>query len=429
MKLLERYATATGLPIGRQWVLESFYPLPIAKYITLHASSGMLAKNYPYYEDVVELLSHILNTQGIQIVQLGGKDDPPIKGCINLLGQTSYHQSCYILKNSLLHFGNDSWTAHRAGELQLPLVELFGPTSVPNHSPYRFNPYKTTFLESHRWGKNPTFAAQEGPATIAVIPPEQVANEVLKHLGIQHTFTHQTRFNGLLCKTLVFDLVPNTVPSPTFAPDHALNVRMDVKHNEDILAQVLSTGRKINLLVSKGVDLNLLSHFRAQILSYTHELIPADEPSLPSPDYITTLRSILPKSTFFTREGDEKRLADLRFRYLDLCEVQIVKDPTRDDYIGAALTYLNRVDTPENRLYLNREVNHDGGSLQFRTSRFILSDGLIFISYPHMVANQSITTLAEHTGKVIDDPSFWKDSNHYAFTFQPNAPETNANHP
>jgi hypothetical protein len=72
---------------------------------------------------------------------------------------------------------------------------------VANHSPYRFNPEKTSFIESHRWGKFPTFASQEGPSTIAVIPPEKVANEVLRILGIEHTFTHQTRFNGLLSKT------------------------------------------------------------------------------------------------------------------------------------------------------------------------------------------------------------------------------------
>lgn len=419
MKLLERYATVCGCKIGRQWVLESFYPLPISRYITLHASSGMIAKNYPYYDEVVKLLAHILNSQGIQILQLGDKDDPPIQGCVNLLGKTDYHQSCYLLKNSLLHISNDTWTAHRVGELNLPLVELFGPTAVSAHSPFSFNPEKTTFLESHRWGRNPSFASQEAPATISVIPPEVVANTVLQNLEIYHVFTHQTRFLGIMSKVLLLDLVPDTVPSPSFLPEVPLNVRMDVLHNEEILAQVLGTGRRINILTSKVIDLKLLSHYRAQILSYTHELAWERETDFPTPDYVHTLKSTLPKNTFFTRELDERKLADLRFRYFDITDVQIVRDPTREDYLGAVLMYLNRKDVPENRVDLEGELAHNGSTLQFSTQRFVMSKGLIFLSYSHLKANQSITSLADNTGKVIDEPDFFKDCNNYAITFHP----------
>ena len=242
MKLNELYSLACGLKIGRQWLLESFYPLPISKYITLHPSSGMMAKNYPYYDDVVKLLSHILNSQGIQIIQLGESQDPAIEGCVYLQGKTDYHQSAYILKNSLLHLGNDSWLAHRVGEIKIPLVELFGPTSVKVHSPFRFDSDKTSFLESHRWGKQASFASQEGPATISVIPPERVANEVLKLLGIQHVFSFQTRFQGTLSKVLSLDLVPDTVPSPSFLPEVPLNVKMYLIHNEEVLGQVTLLG-------------------------------------------------------------------------------------------------------------------------------------------------------------------------------------------
>lgn len=419
MKLLERYATVCGCKIGRQWVLESFYPLPTTRYITLHASSGMIAKNYPYYDDVVKLISHILHSQNIQIVQLGGKDDPVIEGCVNLLGQTDFHQSCYILKNSLLHLSNDTWSAHRVGELNVPLVELFGPTSISAHSPFRFNPEKTSFIESHRWGRNPSFASQEAPATISVIPPEKVANEILRLLSIEHVFPFQTRFQGALSKTISVDLIPNTIPSPSFLPEVPFNVKMDIVHNEEVLGQVLGTGRRVHLFTAKSIDLGLLNHFKAQILSYNHEVSWEKESDLPTHEYVAALRNTIPKSVFFTREMDEKKLSDLRFRYFDITDIQIVRDPTKDDYLAAALLYLNREDTPQNRVDLAGEATHNGGELQFRTSRFILSSGAIYLSYSHLAAKQGITSLGDNTGKVIDDPAFWKDANFYSLTFHP----------
>jgi hypothetical protein len=426
MKLLERYATVCGIPdsaVGRQWVLESFYPLPITRYITLHASSGMAAKNYPHYDEVVGLLAHILGSQHIQIVQLGGKDDQAIPGCVHLQGKTSFHQTCYILKNSLLHLGNDSWTAHRAGELSLPLVALYGPTSVANHSPYRANPEATVLIESHRWGRNPTFAAQEAQSTMAVIPPERVANEVLRLLGIskESLYTHQTRFQGLLSKATVLDLIPNTVPSPAFLPELPLTVRMDYMHNEEVLSQVLSTGRRVHIVTTKVIDPQLLSHYRAQILSYGHEMGAAGsgDSDWPSPEYVRHVKGAIPKCAFYVKGMDEAKLAQVRFRYLDSCGVEVVKDPTKEDYLAAALQYLNREDTPQNRLDLEREVRQDGGTLQFRTQRFVLSDAKVFVSYPHMRADKSITSLGHNTGEVVDDPAFWRDINHCTVFFQP----------
>ena len=424
MKLLERYASVCGIPdaaVGRQWVLESFYPLPITRYITLHASSGMAAKNYPHYDEVLELIAHILRSQGIQIVQLGGKDDPPIQGCVHLQGKTTFHQTCYVLKNSLLHLGNDSWTAHRAGDLQIPLVTLYGSTSVENHSPYSYNPERTIFIESHRWGNNPTFASQEPRQSIAVIPPERVANEVLKLLGVKDLYCHETRFQGALAKHCILDLVPNTVPSPTFLPELPLTIRMDYMHNESILAEVLATGRRVNVLTTRPINLDLLGHYRSQILSYTHELGAAGvaESDWPSPEYVAGVKTTIPKHAFFTKGKNEVELAAIRFRYFDICNVEVATDPTKEDYLAAALSYLNREDSPQNRLDLAGELSHDRGNLQFRTKRYILSDGKIYLSYPHMHANQNIASLGHNVGGVIDSVDFWRDANHYTIFYQP----------
>ncbi len=327
MKLLTRYATALGLKIGRQWLLESFYPLPTTRYITLHASSGMAAKNYPHYQEVVALIAHILNAQGIQIVQLGAKEDPAINGCVHLQGKTDFHQSSYILRGSLLHIGNDSWIAHRAGEQGVPLITLFGPTSAANHGAYAHDPAKTVFIESHRWGHNPTFAAQESPSSIALIAPETVANAALRLLGIADTIPHKTCYIGPLYQHAILELIPNVCPAATFCPELPVTVRMDILFNEAVLVQLFQTGRKVHIITKGEINANLLAQAKAQVLSYSHEIVEGAEPTVP---YTDAIRALFPAShAFYTRATDEAAIAAVRFRYFDHVIVNTQRDSRR----------------------------------------------------------------------------------------------------
>lgn len=432
MKLLPLYASATGLEPRRQWLLESFYPLPITRYITLHASSGMEAKNYALYGEVVRLLAHILNSQGIQIVQLGGKSDPAIHGCVHLQGKTDHHQSSYLVRNALLHVGNDSWLAHRAGELQRPLVTLFGPTTPENHAAFTFDPEKTSFIEAHRWGRRASFQKQENPRTIDSIPPEKVANEVLRHLGVCHTFTHQSRHWGILHDRLILDLIPDAVPDASFMPEAVMNVRLDYLHNEEVLAAILATGRRVSIITKRPIQNGaLIQQHRGQILSYNQELgavaAEGQPPIVDTPvQYVQGVKALIPQAAFFTKQTDPKVVADLRFRYLDVSLIEQTKDTTVDDYLGGVVSYLNREDSPPNRLDLRGEAAHDGpngGRLMFRSGKVILAQGKAYPSLAHMKANLPMQHLNDNTAHVIDDPLFWRDIAHMSIWFQPSTNE------
>jgi len=195
MKLLELYALACGLKIGDQFLLEKFYPLENHKYISIQAGSGMGGKNYPYYNEVIDLILPILKSNKISIVQIGGVEDLVLNNCVNLLGKTDLHQTNFIISRSLLHIGNDSFAQHRLGYVGVPIIDLFGPTTQENHSPYQYAP-NSIFLSSHRNGKNPTFASQENPQSIAMIKPEEVANAILKVLGVNFTVPRESIFFG-----------------------------------------------------------------------------------------------------------------------------------------------------------------------------------------------------------------------------------------
>lgn len=403
-KLASVYSRSTGLRLDRPNVKEAFYPHPFERYVTIQTGSGQPAKNYPLFADVVRLLKPILDANRITILHLGGKDDPALAGVHDLRGKTGFLQANYLIGRTLLHVGNDSWLAHCAGWHFKPLVVLFGSTSPQNHSPYWLDVAKTILIESHRYGGRPTFA-QESPSTISLIPPEQVANAILRLLGIGDQFAHQSRFFGALYQHLTFDLIPNSVPAPGFNPQVPMTVRMDYLHNETILAQVLQSGRKVNVITAKPIDPNLLAAFRASILSYNHEVTAAEPLTL---TYVDTIRTLLPRHTFFTRETDTKVVADLRLHYFDHVNVEQVALTSREDYLAAACLYLNRPDTPETRLDLTRELSHT----RFRSSKVVLSDGKAFISRAHMAAGISTDSLQSNEGAVIDTVDFFRDLNH-----------------
>lgn len=414
MKLISTYAGATGLLIDHPDIKELFYPHPFERFITVQTGSAQGAKCWDYWQEAVAMLKPILDANRIAILHLGAKEDPALNGVHDLRGKTTYLQSHYLVKRTLCHMGNDSWLAHAAGWNHRPLVALYGSTDPGPHGPYWCDVANTILLVSHRHGGRPSYAQQEAPKTVNLIRPEQVANAVLRLLGVTDRFTHTTTYIGPLYQHAVLELVPNTVPAATFCPELPVSVRMDLLHSEETLAALLQTGRKVHIVTRRAIALPMLGHYRAQVLTYAHEIAPgADEPPLV---YVDTIRSVFPTShAFFTRATDAKVVADLRLAYLDHVVISTQRDLTRDDYVTGALAYLNRPDTPENRLDMVAQLGHT----RFKTNRYILSQGAVYVSHAHAAANKPITSMTDNQATVIDDPSFWHDSQHWLYSHHP----------
>lgn len=408
-KLISTYAAATGLHIDRVNVKSQFYPLPFDRFITIQTGSGQGAKNYDMWQEVVVLLKSVIDT-GITIVHLGTKDDPPLQGVHDLRGKTNIQQSHYLIQRGLLHLGNDSWLAHCKGWNRGPLITLFGSTSEQNHSAYWYDPMKTSFISSHRFGGNPTYSSQENPKTINLIPPEKVVNSVVGLLGVGTPLTQQTRMFGLLYSHVIFELVPNVFPAPSFMPEAPISVRMDYLFNESVLVNLIKTGRKVSIITDKPLNLNLLGQYRPSILNYTHQL--SDDCPL---QYVANLRNIIPNHTFFTKEKDDTKVAALRFKYFDVCTIERANDITREDYLKAALTYLNWGE--EKRVDLLAELEY--GKVRFKSNKYVLSDGSMFLSKAHWLAKQPMVDPSQNGGTVIDSPDFWTDINHTTIYYQP----------
>ncbi|MEY4342988.1 MAG: hypothetical protein RL736_784 [Pseudomonadota bacterium] len=124
MHLLEKYALNTGSKITKPFIIKKYFPVPYEKYITVQNSSGMSGKCYDYFQDVIDFLFPILEKNGYKIIQIGSKTDSSLNKVINLQGSTDINQTAFILNNSKLHIGNDSFAIHMCSAFEIPLIAL-----------------------------------------------------------------------------------------------------------------------------------------------------------------------------------------------------------------------------------------------------------------------------------------------------------------
>ena len=404
MKLVESYSSISSLPINdKPLILEKFYALPLNRYITLQGGAGFSSKCYEYYQEIVNCLLPYLAKENIQIVLLGGRDDPGYQGVYDLRGKTSLHQSYYLLNRSILHLGGDSWLSHAAGWSNIPLVSLYGSTDPQIHGPY-WKEGKMTLIESHRRGHKPTFFAQESPKTINFIDPFLVAKSVLDLLSIPHSISQRTLHVGHTYNATLFDWICDMPVSPQFNPDMPLAARMDLNHDENVLAATLQTGRKVNLLTKAPINLQLLAAFKGSIQSFNFEI--NEETPL---DYIKSVKKTLQNLTFFSRTADLDELSRIRFKFFDIINVQHILNKTRADFEKESAEYQN---IPLDDAKKGLDSLLKDSRLRFHTNKFVLSQGKTYLSLAHAAADIPMEG-DKRDGVVLDGPEFWRDINHF----------------
>lgn len=396
--LIETYARSTGLKIDRPWIKRDYWPLPFDRYITLSASSGQAAKSYDHWQLVIDMLNPLIASHGIHIVQLGDKETPLFSGTYDLRGKMTVPQSAHLVQHAAAHMGNDSWSAHAGAALGTPVVALYGTTDSYLHGPHWKDPTKTVLLSSHRNGRKPTFGAEGVPKSVNLIRPEEVANAVLSLLGLTERVTQSTTFIGPLYPHTIFDWVPNAAPCLNLGPDVPITVRLDLEHSEQNLVALLQTGRKVTIVTKLPIDLRVLQQYRAQILSYSHEI------DMECPlGYPPTVKRIIQNAAFFTRLADAAQVAALRYRFFDIVVIEQVLPSTLADYARESATYLNKpLDTPPqiDRLYM-------------RTNKLIMSRGQIYLTHAHEARSLPTLSIDAKETAVIDDPALWRDLAHY----------------
>jgi hypothetical protein len=402
MTLAERYSTQCGLKIGKQFLIERFYPLENPKYILAQTGSGMVGKNYPYYAEVMELIGPILKANKIDVVQVGDIKDLLIPNAIDLRGKTSISQTNYLLARSMMLLGNDSFLQHRAGDINIPVVICMGPTDYSVHSAHFKHP-NSIYISSHRWGKNPSFASQENPASIATIRPEEIANAVLKIFNVKAEIPRQSIFFGSIYNQQIIEWVPDAVIDANFLPKQAFIARHDYTDNSDstnILYNVLQN-RPLNILTDKELNIDILKQLKTNVSIINFEI--KEDSNI---EYVKSLKQSGLKVRFLSKEKDAEKLSNLRLKYFDITLIEQFFEKTKENFIEECGKYLN------SPLDKNTTIFQDGMSW-VRTNKFILSQGKIFLSKAAFKLNISTPSFQQNIMSVIDNEDFWVEMDSY----------------
>jgi len=396
--LASTYSNAIGVQLGEMYIRKQFYPLDFEKYITVQGFSGnQQSKNYDYWGEILSIISPILESNGIKIVQIGAKDEPALPGCVHLMGKTNWPQASYILSGAILHLGADSFGQHVAGALGVPIVALFGSTDKIAHGAHWKKSY--AFIESHRWGRQPSYGP-EHEKTINLIPAEEVVNSVLKLLGANITLNRKSLFIGGRYTQPILEYVPDLPLDPNFAKDSAISARFDLGGNENTLFQTLQ-GRKLHILTKTPINPNGLAQLKNNVETFTIEFT---QNSPITTEYIKILKSIGLKLQCFTLELDGDELSRKRLEFFDYCQIIKVNHKTRADFVDGLKKYQNIKGDFEFKQNPNQ---------WFRSNKFILARGKIYLSKFHYLANLPTEDFSKNVSQVPDHEEFWREQDHF----------------
>ena len=383
MHLLESFALSSGKKIDKIQILEKFYPVPFDKYILLQPFSKD-SKNYDYWEEVIFLIFPFLKERGIHIVQVGGANEKPLMGCYHLQGKTRINETAFLIKNSLLFFGADSFGTHLAGHYDIPLVALYSNNYKECVRPYFGNIRKQILLEPDRPNdEKPSFSYQENPKTINRIKPETIANAILQLLGVEEKIKFKTlHFGQFYTQPRFIEMVPDIAINTQNLNLDTIIVRMDFEYNENVLLNQLRISN-CSIVTDKPIKREILDTFKSRLKQIIYIITEDNDPDfamyLHKSGINYALISYLPSEVL-----DRYKLA-----YLDTGIIH-----RRENYRSIQDTPVKDVDPKK---------------LFYKTNKTTLAKQKIFPSRAALEQNHSIETIHQNFEPIIDTPSFWSE--------------------
>lgn len=263
MHLIERYATACGVKIDKPYIYDTYYPLTVEKYISFQPFSKYPSKNYDYWDEVVAIISPFLQQNNITLVHIGAKDDKAINNTLNLCGQTTISQAAYIIKNSIMHVGADSFASHIASGYGKKIVALYSNNNINNVKPYWTKPEDMVLL-SPKINKKPQYSVNEVPKSINNIKPETIAEGILKLLNITYNNLPKTIYIGNEYTNKTLEIIPDKPINPAQIGLDNLVIRMDYVFNEQVLELFLQQ-KKCIIFTNKPINEELLKKYKQNI--------------------------------------------------------------------------------------------------------------------------------------------------------------------
>ena len=388
MHLIETQAAAMRFKISKPDIIPKFYPIPTDnQYIVIQADAKFQSRQYSYFNEVLQILKPYLDKENIKTIQLGGATDRVINTDFNLCGHTSYRQSAYIVKNSLLTIAVDSLLGHLASCFDTPSVVLFGNMYISQSKPYFHSPDKLICLQADLQGKNPSYSAVENPKVIDRIKPEEVANAVLQLLGLHVESNIRSIYFGSKYTQRLIETIPNHVVSNQFHPNDLLHIRYDyIDHTlpqyEQCIYQQLQQ-RKCVLVSDKRVNINALKQLRQNLEQFV---------------YVVTDKH----DVTFLKEIAESGIPYAIISYMPEEYIQNIK-----------LDYSDYGVIQRQRVYTKADINDQGTkNLWAQGNKILLANGKPYYSKAHWLLDIPVdqnNPIQSFQIQEVDNETFWSE--------------------
>lgn len=390
MHLVESFALNTGLQISKPFIFDKFIPLSFQeRYITLQPYGKFESRKYDYWDEVIDVIAPALKENNIKIIQLGSPDEKDIFGCHDMRGKTDFNQVAYLIKNSLLHVGIDSFGIHLASGLNKKIVGLYCNMYPSNSGPYWSDSEDVIILEPDRekYGK-PSYSSHEDPKTINTINAEDIALGILKQLDLHIDYPYKTLRVGKDYRTRKIELIPAMfIENWRHLGVDSLIVRMDHYFHEENLANQLRRC-PCSIVTDKPINLNLLKKYKSRINEFVYFV---DEDT--SPKYFEMLRTLaIPfyLMTTLSQEGLDK----IKLNYLDVAPIIRKEKKSLES--------------------LSELKDKDLNKIYYKTSTFSIFQDDIYASNVFADGNEPIKRVRNvEPLPVINDPDFWDEVDSY----------------
>lgn len=379
--LIEEYAKNLGVKIGLPIFPTHYMPIVDDKYITVHVDNKIDSKFYEFFPEVIELLKNLLQPLGYKIYQIGGGDDPQLPFVDKSFLGFTRKQTSFIVKNSSLHFGIDSFPVHQASVFDVPIVVLYSHIYPSHANPYWSTSSKVRILEADRGGRKPSYTYHEKPKSINTIKPEEVVKSVCELLNIPYTKSINTKFIGERYSQAVVEIIPNFYGFAEELKNRLINIRMDYFHNENNLLAWCSN-YACHIIANKQISIKVLSERKNNIKKITFQI--QNTKDFPK-EYLEAVKNLGLDIACSTKNKEE--LAEIRNFYFDF-RIELDEPPNQD-----SVNQLSQI-----------------SNLKFLTKKDIFSNGKRYASKAHVDSDK---VFVDRASDVIYNESFWTDLDHY----------------
>ncbi len=389
MHLIESQALNTGLKINKPYIYESYVPLgqDVDKYITIQPYGAHDARQYSYWLEVLDTLLPLLDKENIKVVQIGVGNEPELPGCVDMRAKTSINQAAYLIKNSLLHLGVDSFGVHVASGYDKKIVALYSNMLPSQSGPYWSNEKDIILLEPERKDSKPSYTAFEFPKTINRIRPEQITRSVAKLLNIKFEFPYDTLHIGKEYESKKVELHPDSyLTNWSELGVDSLIVRMDLEFNEGNLIKQLRL-TKCSLVTDRPINLQIIQALKENILEFVFFIdLNTDI------DYFSQLRKIGINPILISRQSTEE-LNKIKLKYIEIGRILHRPKGSRDKI---------------KKLLKGK----DPKKLFYKSSRLTVKGESLYTSLAEIKNGSPVTRTRSIDPKpIIDTPEFWEDLN------------------